>query len=160
MNFFGLLSKHFWIMFIVVTFANAIIMKIRAKKHIERDPSLKVGYDTIFKGFLIWGNIPWVVIGTGILTGSVPTIWHYFKPQDGNPYVIAFFISIFTVWLLGSYWLFVKNGAEMLVRHPGIFRSDFSSPTKVKLFWVLSLVGGIAGVIMMFTMNIPIPNIR
>jgi hypothetical protein len=86
--------------------------------------------------------------------------WHYIKPKDGNPYVIASFISIFTVWLSGTYWLFVKDGAEMLVRHPGIFRSDFSSPAKVKLFWALSLVGGIAGVIMMFTMNISIPNIR
>ncbi|MBN1907548.1 MAG: hypothetical protein JW927_20880 [Deltaproteobacteria bacterium] len=160
MNLFGLLSKHFWILFIVVTFANAIIMKIRTRKHIERDPSLKVGYDIIFKGFLIWGNIPWVVMGAGILTGRVPTIWHYFKPQDGNPYIIAFFISIFIVWLLGTYWLFVKNGADLLVSHPGIFRSDFSSSTKVKLFWVLSLIGGIAAVIMIFSMNLPILNIR
>ncbi len=160
MDIFELFSKHFWIMFIVSTFANAIIMKNRSKKNIEKDPSLKSGYDAIFKGFLIWGNIPWIVMGAGILTGSVPTIWHYFKPQDGNPYVLAFFISIFTIWLLGTYWLFVKKGAEMLVKHPGIFRSDFSSPTKVKLFWVLCLAGGIAGIIMMFTMNIPIPNIR
>ena len=80
MSLFGLLSKYFWIMFIVVTFANAIMMKIRAKKKIERDPSLKSGYDTIFKGFILWGIIPWVVMGAGVLTG----------PQDGNPYVIIF----------------------------------------------------------------------
>lgn len=160
MNLFGLLSKYFWIMFIVVTFANAIIIKIRAKKNIERDPSLKLGYDTIFKGMITWGNIPWIVMGTGILTGNVPTIWHFFRPQDGNPFVIIFFISIFTIWLLGTYWLFVKNGAEMLVKHPGIFRSDFSSHNMVKFFWLLSLAGGIAGVIMMFTMNMPMPNFR
>jgi hypothetical protein len=147
-------------MFIVVTFANAIIIKIRAKKNIERDPSLKLGYDTIFKGMITWGNIPWIVMGTGILTGNVPTIWHFFRPQDGNPFVIIFFISIFTIWLLGTYWLFVKNGAEMLVKHPGIFRSDFSSHNMVKFFWLLSLAGGIAGVIMMFTMNMPMPNFR
>ena len=159
MDPFEFVSKIFWIMFIVVTFANAFIMKRRAKKYIEKDPSLKAGYDTIFKGFLIWGNLPWLVMGTGILAGSVPTIFHYFKPQDGNPYVISFFISIFIVWLLGTYWLFVKDGAEMLVRHPGLLRSDFSSPTMIKLFWALGLVGGIAGVVMMSTMDIPIPNI-
>ena len=147
-------------MFIVVTFANAIIMKMRVKKQIEADPSLKSGYDTIFKGFITWGNIPWVVMGAGIITGSVPTIFHYFSPQDGNPFVIAFFMSVVLIWILGTYWLFVKDGAEMLVKHPGIFNYDFSSPTIVKLFWILCLAGGVAGVAMIFTMNTQIPNFR
>jgi hypothetical protein len=63
--------------------------------------------------------------------------WHYFKPKNGNPYVIAFYLSIFTARLFGAYWLFANDDAEMPKRHPGIFLSDFSSPTKVKLFWAL-----------------------
>ncbi|RLC13765.1 MAG: hypothetical protein DRI57_15660 [Deltaproteobacteria bacterium] len=160
MNLFELLSKHFWIMGIIVTFANAITMKIRAKKNIERDPSLKPGYDAIFKGMITWGNMPWILMGAGILTGNVPNIWHFLRPKDGNPFVIVFFISIVTIWLLVTYWLFVKNGAEMLVKHPGIFRSDFSSPNMVKFFWVLILAGGIVGVIMTFTTDMPVPNFR
>jgi hypothetical protein len=160
MDLFEFISKHFWVMFIIVTFANAIIMKIRSKKYFEADPSLKSGYDTIFKGIITWGNIPWIIMGAGIITGHVPSIFQYFRPQDGNPFVIAFFISIFLIWILGTYWLFVKDGAEILVKHPGIFNYNFSSPTIVKLFWILCLAGGVAGVAMMFTMNAPLPNFR
>lgn len=160
MNIFGLISKYFWIIFIVITLANAITMKIRAKKRIEADPSLKLGYDMIFKGIITWGNIPWVIMGAGIITGRVPTIFHYFRPQDGNPFVIAFYISVFLIWILGTYWLFVKNGAEMLVKHPGIFNYDFLSPAMIKLFWILCLAGGVAGVAMMFVMNVPLPNFQ
>lgn len=61
-------------MFIVVTFANALIMKKKTKSHIEKDPTLKDGYQTIIKGFITWGNLPWLVMGIGILVGGVPTI--------------------------------------------------------------------------------------
>lgn len=160
MNIFGLLAKHFWIMFIVVTCANALIMKRRSKVKIEKDPSLKEGYDKIFKGFITWGNIPWIIMGAGIVTGSVPTIFHYFRPTDGNPYVIAFFISVFIIWILGTCWLFLKNGADMLVKHPGIFKFDFSSPAMVKLFWFLCLASSIAGAALLFTIRTPLPNFR
>ncbi len=143
-------------MFIVVTITNAIIMKVRSKKQIDQDPSLEEGYDKIFKGLITWGNIPWVIMGVGIVTGNVPTVFHYFNPQDGNPYVISFFISILLIWVLGTYWLFLKDGAEMLFKHPGIFNSDFSSPAKIKMVWILSLAGGIAGLAMMFTMKISV----
>ena len=158
MNQFDLISKYFWLMFIVVTFANAIIMKVRAKKLIKKNPDLKNGYDTIFKGIIVWGNIPWIVMGAGIIMGKVPSMFHFFNPQDGNPYVLAFFGSVVLIWLMGTYWLFLKNGAKMLVDHPGIFNYNFSSPTMVKLFWILCLLGGIVGIVMMFIMPIPIEN--
>ena len=147
-------------MLIVATFVNAIIMKKRSKVHIEKDPSLRDGYEKLFKGIITWGNLPWIVMGAGILFGGVPSMDYYFRPQDGNPFVIAVFISVFFLWVLGTYWLFLKSGAEFLIKHPGLFNHNFSSPMTLKLFWILCLAGGIAGVTMMFLMDTQMPNFR
>ncbi len=160
MNHLELIMKYFWIILIIVTIANAVMMKAKSKKYIEQDSSLKPGYEAILKGFIILGNTPWIIMGLGILTGSVPNVFHYFRPRDGNPFVIAFFISAFLIWILVTYWLFLKNGAEMLVRHPGLLNCDFTSPYMYKLFWILCLAGGIVGVITLFTTDVKIPNIR
>lgn len=46
-----------------------------------------------------------------------------------------------------------------MVKYPGLFNYNFSSAGQVKLFLVLCLAGGIFGVLMMFTMDIPVPNL-
>ena len=160
MNVFNLISQHFWLVFIIITFANAGIMFKRSRAHVATNPELEDGYKSIIKGVMTWGNIPWVVMGAGILFGGVPSIWHYFRPIDGNYFVIGWFISVFLIWFLGTYWLFIKGGAELLVTHPGIFNRDLKSAGAVKLVWLLCLAGGIAGVTMMFLTDVPVPTIR
>jgi hypothetical protein len=96
-------------------------------------------------------------MGAGILFGGVPSMFHFFRPRDGNPFVLAFFASVFLIWILGTFWLLFRGGADMLVKHPGLFNVDFKSPLMLKLFWFLCLAGGIFGVIMMFTMDVPVP---
>jgi len=156
MDPFVIMTKWFWAVCILVMFLNAGIFKFRAKRHIQENPDLADGYRTIIRGWLIYGNIPWIVMGLGSLVGGVPSIDHFFRPRDGNPFVLAFFASVFQLWILSTYWIFFRRGAEMLVDHPGIFNVDFKSPIMVKLFWLLCLAGGIAGVTMMFIQDIPI----
>ncbi len=57
--------KHTWIMFIAVTIANGLILKFRSKKYIAEKPELKEGYDKYFRGWLLYGNIPWVIMAIG-----------------------------------------------------------------------------------------------
>jgi len=155
-----LLMRYFWLVFILTTCLNALSLWWRARRHIAADPSLKAGYRKLFWGVLIIGNIPWLVMGFGCVVGGVPSIMHFFRPRDGNPFVIAFFASVFAMWILGTYWLFARGGAEMLLRHPGMLNVDLKSPTLVKLLWCLCLMSGIAGVIGMFVMDVPIPPLK
>jgi hypothetical protein len=151
MRLFTIISKWFWLFFIVVSFINAVIFQLRAKEQTRRRPELAEGYHKIIRGFITWGNLPWIIMGVGIMLGGVPGIFEYFRPADGNPYVIAFYGSVFFVWILGTYWIFIKKGAEMLVSHPGLFNRDFSSPTAVKLIWLLMVAAGIAAVVMFYS---------
>lgn len=150
MSLFALLDKWSWLVFIGVIVLNAGIFRAMAQKHVQEDPSLAEGYRTLIRGFLFWGTLPGIVAGAGMIFGGVDSAFDYFRPQDGNPYVLAYFGTITLIWILGTYWLFFRGGAEMLVRHSALLGDKVTRPRTVKVFWVICLVGGIAGVISMY----------
>lgn len=151
-------------MFIAVTIANGLILKYHSKKYILQNPELKEGYDKYFKGWIIFGNIPWVIMMIGNLSGITQNTFEYFIPKAMNPMVLLFHFSIIALWMLSVRWIYFKNGAEFIETHPGLFqKSSFSGNTnltakQVKLFFPLMLLGGIAGMIMMWVMDIPTPQ--
>jgi hypothetical protein len=148
-------------MFIVVTIANGLIWKSKSKKYIAEKPERKDGYDSLIKGFLIYGNIPWVIMGIGMLTGMTESMFEFFNPSQMNPIVIVFFLSIIFLWIIGSYWLYFSGGAEKLVDHPGMITqtekgNEKFEIMKVKLVWGLGILGGIFGIYMMYNQDFPI----
>ena len=50
------------------------------------------------RGWLVYGNLPWVVMGLGILFGGVPTIFHYFNPRNG-PVVLIWYGTVIALWV-------------------------------------------------------------
>jgi hypothetical protein len=140
--------RHTWILFILVTCANGAVWWSRARQHVARQPELAEGYRSLIGGWLVYGNIPWVVMGTGILFGGVPTVFHYFDPRNG-PFVIAFYVTCGVLWMLAAYWVFFRDGAEALIRHPGLLSLPSEDPRVVKLLLVVSIAGGVAGLAMM-----------
>ena len=167
MELFAFISKYFWLVAIVFTTVNFFVFKRRSEKHIKENPELAKGYSKLFRGYLFWMNIPWIIMGIGCTIGGVSSVWYYFRPRDGNPYVLAWFGSVFALWILGTFWLFFRGGAEMLAHHPGavefnygLKRKEITNPTRIKVFWLLALAGGIFGVAFMWFMEIPMPNLR
>ena len=154
-----LLFKHFWIAFVLGTFLNGAIWWLRGKPYRERDPSLTEGYRSLVRGFVLWGNLPWLIMGAGILSGSVPSIFHFFDPKSANPFVQAWFGSRFFLWLAGTWWLFARNGAEQLLRHPGLVQPETISPTLLKLFWLVGVAGGVAAVVAMYVGGFAPPDL-
>ena len=153
-----LVFKHFWVAFILATVANGAIWWSRSKEFRERDPALTEGYRSLIRGLVTWGNLPWLIMGAGILFGGVPSIFHYFNPRSPNPFVVAWFGSIFVLWVAGTYWLFARGGAEQLVRHPGLIQPQITSASAVKALWLLCLAGGIAAVAAMYFIEFKPPE--
>ncbi len=158
MTIFKFLSKYFWVIAFIVSYINYISFKNKSKKYIEKNPELEEGYKKILKYYLLWQNIPWIIMGIGMTFGKIPYIWYYFKPKDGNPFVISWYISVILLWVLGSYWIFFKNGAETIVKYPGAFNVEIKKPIIVKLIWIILLAFGIFGFIFIWNSNIPIPE--
>lgn len=148
-------------MFIAVTIANGFVLKYRFKKYIAQNPELEEGYDKFFKGWMFYANIPWVIMMIGNLSGITHNTFEYFNPKAMNPMVLLFHFSIIVLCILSVRWIYFKDGAEFIERHPGIFqKSSFSGNTnvtakQVKLFFPLMLLGGIAGMIMMWVVGFP-----
>lgn len=153
-----LFIRHFWLLAIVVSFINAAIVYLRLRKVIESQPELRAGYRNLLLGQVTILNVPWLVMGAGTVIGGVPTLFHFFNPRDGNPWVIAFHVALVLLFVASAVWIYSKGGAEYLLRHPGLSNFRATSATQIKLFFGLCLAGGIAAVIMMWTGLFTVPD--
>lgn len=151
-----LILRHAWIIFVVVTFANGAIWWYRAKPFIEKEPTLESGYRRLIRYWLVYGNLPWLVMGAGILFGGVPSVFHYFNPRNGS-FVIAFYVTVVALWIATFYWLFFRGGAEDLISHPGLLNLPVQRPWAIKAFFLVALTGGVLGLLAMIFGNIPVP---
>ncbi|XOV66311.1 MAG: hypothetical protein ACFHU9_11795 [Fluviicola sp.] len=138
-------------------------MKYRSKKFIEQDPELRAGYKKLFRGIILYGNIPWVIMGFGIVTGLADSLVDFFNPKSMSFIVLAFHLSIIVLWVIGFWWIYFKKGAEFIEKHPGLFEvrgfgtKGYVTAKQVKIFYPLMIAGGIAGMVMMWNTDFPTP---
>jgi hypothetical protein len=151
------LFKHAWLLFILATFANGVVWWVRSRPHRLADPSLAEGYRSLIRGFVIWANLPWLVMGTGIAIGGVPSVFHYFRPREGGPFVHAWYASLVFVLLAGTHWVFRLGGAEILVRYPGLSNIPLTSPGLVRTLWLLVVLGSLFFYTLLYLGVLPIP---
>ena len=144
-----LIAKGFWLFMIFATWHNAALWRRRGERHIRERPELASRYATLTKGLITWGNVPWVVMGIGCTVGGVPAVFSYFRPQDGNPCVLAFWVSLVLLWILGFYWMFFRGGAQALADCPGLLSEGIRSALMIKFLYVLGVASGVAAIIMM-----------
>ncbi len=151
--------RHAWLVFILIDCINGVIWWGRAQSKIAVDPTLEKGYRTLIRGWLIYGSLPWLVMGAGILCGAVPSTLHYLNPRNG-PFVIVFYATVVVLWIASFQWLFFRGGAEALLAHPGLLNlpRNLNRPWTVKLWFLLCLAGGVAGLLMMIFLNIQVPS--
>lgn len=131
----ALLFRHFWLVLIVVTVVNGVAAQRRIKPVVDHNPSLADGYQRLFRGYFVWANVPWVLMGIGIVFGGVPTVHHY---------LLAFDLWMVRVWWVafggllaaGTAWMLIGGGADALARHPGLPHVPRWSAGKLKLFWI------------------------
>jgi hypothetical protein len=109
------------------------------------------------RGWLIYGSLPRLVMGVGIVLGAVPSVFHYFNPR-GRPFVFVFYATIVALWIAAFRWIFFRGGAEMLIRHPGLLNLPIREPWAVKALVALSLPAGIVGLLLMLLGQVPVPE--
>ena len=123
-----LILQSFWLAAIVISIINFSIHSKRAKQHVSNKEELARVNKYLLWIDLIVMNVPWIVMGIGIVLGDVPTVLHFFRPRDGNPFVLAFHGVVVVMWILDIIWIYFKGGAEFISKYPGISVSMSSNP--------------------------------
>ena len=162
MRLFEIFSRYFWL----ISLASGLqILRSspRLRARIAAEPSFADEHRALRRRAFVWLSIPWLVMGFGQVIGGVPYVWNYFRPRDHNPWVLLFFVSVSTLWIVAARWIYFADGARKIAAHHllSIYGPRSVSPlteSGVKLFLSLALLGGIAGVIMMLIMDVPIPK--
>jgi hypothetical protein len=114
-NLFNILGRYFWLLCLGIS-AYQYVVGIRSLA--SRDPTDPRGSReavSLRRWMLLMSALPWVVMGWGIMYRDVPNVWYYFRPQDRNPYVLAWFATIFAIAIFFAFWVFFLGGAEKVV---------------------------------------------
>lgn len=153
--------NHSWILFIGYTCIMGLTLKARSKKYIEKNPDLEKGYDSYLKGLLFYANIPWFIMMIGSLSGLTQNVFEYAFLKAMNPMVVAFNASIIGLWIISARWIYLKNGAEFLERHPGLLKINglngfrHANAKQIKLFFPILPLSSIITICLMLTRDVP-----
>jgi hypothetical protein len=160
-DFFNFISQYFWL--VALGFAAFNYWKA------DRDTTKMVGPEkasearNYLRSFALASALPWVVMGTGQLTEATPTVWHYFRPQDGNVYVIAWLATVFALSCVFAWWVFLAGGAKKVVEFNlvavmGQHGGKPPSVNMIKFFAALGVLMFPVWVYMAISMNAPLPG--
>jgi hypothetical protein len=110
MDLFDFISRYFWLICIGTALINYLWLAHFSQPEPGVDPVQRRKYMAWFWGL---STVPWWFAGYAQLTGEVPKVWAFFRPQDRNPYVWAFYASILAVYVVTAYWVLFRDGARI-----------------------------------------------
>src|SRR5690349_2572824 len=112
MDPFHLLSQYFWVVCLAMSAFNYFAARRQAAASSAFNVSQNEEAARYFRWFSLAAAAPWIVMGLGQLSGFTPTVWYYFRPQDLNPFVIAWLACIFLLALIYAVWVLLLGGAR------------------------------------------------
>ena len=91
----------------------------------------------------------------GDISGVTETIFEYFTPKSMNPMVLAFHGSIVLLWMLSVRWIYFKDGAEFIEKHPAVINRPKTKITaqQVKQFFPLIIINGVIVMILLWAID-------
>ena len=160
-DFFRLISEHFWL--VALGFAAFNYWKADREATRLASPGRVSEARAYLRNFALAFAIPWVIMGVGQVTGATPTVWQYFRPQDGNVYVFGWLASVFALSCAFAWWVFLAGGARKVVEFNlvavlGQHGPKPPSERMIKFFAALGVLMFPIWVYMAVSMNAPLPG--
>lgn len=171
MNLFSIVGRYFWLLCLIIS-AYRYVAGIRSLDSTgPSDPRASPAAIALRRWFAVASALPWVVMGWAILIGGVPNVWYFFRPQDRNPYVLAWFAAVFAIAAYFAFWVFILAGAEKVVLLQPVqikwYRTGFRgstggtielTTTRVKLFAATAPLWIGAWIWLVSSMDTPLPK--
>ena len=141
---FDFLAKFTWAIGLIFAAWEHYTWTTKKSQVVSKEPELARSYDRVMWGNTVFYSLPWLVMGIGILSGHVGTVFDFMRPRSGNGFVLAFYFVITVSILLLSVWVWAFGGALYL--SPYMKRS----PTYIKVQFVLTVVFLIFWIVMSY----------
>jgi hypothetical protein len=125
--------RHFWVAFVVVTFLQSRAWWREVQELMRRRPELAPGYRRLYRGQVTLTIVPWLLMGVGVVSGRVPSMFDFLRPGEGNPFVLLWWGVVMATMLVALGWIVLGGGAEMLERHPGVLMVPRGSARSIRL---------------------------
>jgi len=160
MDLFNIIGRYFWLLGLG-TCAFQYVRSVNRPVDSSIDPEARREVD-FYRNIAFAGQaIPWLIMGAGIMTGSVQDVWGFFRLRDGNSFVITF--AVLTVLMAFGLAAWVFSGGAKKVVAPRLFEllnSQYKDVTErgVKLMSAGGVLGALVWVYGCFMMNVPSPG--
>ena len=146
------LERSFWLLMIMFSYPRSP-REIRDLARVH--PEIGLEHSRLRRSMFWWRSIPWFIMGAGFLSSATPSFRDYLRPQDMNPFVLAFIGSLVVTRVAAVYWVF-HGGAEKLARHQlvSVFYlkgGSALSSDEIKTLLVGGVVMVVAAFLLLFT---------
>jgi hypothetical protein len=159
---FRLISQYFWLLCLVMSLFNYLTARRRLNTS-RASAAQSQEASRYLRWFALAGALPWVLMGLGQISGFTPTVWYYFRPQDFNPYVVAWFTCIFLLTIFYAVWTVAMGGAAKIREFEllSAFGMKSSTPMSEGFIKLVAAVGPLFIVLWIWivtTNNVPLPR--
>lgn len=125
--------RYLWTFFLGMGVINSILGWRSLLTHIKNNEVLKAKYRYLFIQYAIWINLPWLVMGAGILLGGAGGVFDFLVPSSGNFVVVTWWVLFLLMNFILAGWIFFAGGAETLEKYPGLPTLLSGSAAQIKV---------------------------
>lgn len=140
---FGFFFRHQWVFIVGIICVNYVLFREFYGRPRLMDEAQAKEHARILKIPLIWGVALVLLMGALVEFGLAFSSDFAF-PSNENYYAQAWHLLIALLMLRCIVWIFFQRGADVLARHPALFKAESVSPRYVKLVsvqWALIFLG-------------------
>jgi hypothetical protein len=147
---FQLFARYFWAIAIGMSLINYAIGRRRLVSESGLSEIRRNDAQSLFGRLCLFSNVPWLVMGWGVLFGGVPSVFSYFRPQDHNPYVTYWYGSLLLLAVVGALWVLLGNGARRIreLQQLGVFGARQKNSATSE--WAIKLLAALGPVFVLF----------
>jgi hypothetical protein len=161
---FPVFARYFWVLALAVSVYNFVAASRSEAAYAGLDTAQVARARRLRRRFAVMSIVPWLIMGYGQLIGGVPTVFHYFRPQDRNPYVLAFVASIFVASVVVAIWAVFFGGARTAVTlrlavFPGASATNGLGEGRIRLIAAAAPLFVIVWVLMATLMDVRVPEL-
>ncbi|WP_375201186.1 hypothetical protein [Hyphococcus sp.] len=124
---FNIVTQYFWLIMIGYMLLVGVMWWRHSRALREKDPAFSTSYKRLITWFVTAGSIPWLFLGVAQMVGEYNYVYEIFDYWNADFWTAGFYTSSVILGLAANYYIFVKDGAKELSKHPGLFNQDHSS---------------------------------